>query len=323
MKCKTLVALLISVALFYPLVTWAQEATVSGKIMDEEGAVLPGANVLIQLTNIGAATDINGEFEFTVPASAVRGQEVTLEARFIGYRTKTQKLTLTPGSHSVDFQLAIDVLDMDAIIVTGVVEETPKAKMAFSVGRVNKEALQQVPAASPETALYGKVAGVRVVKGTGQPGNDAQILLRAPTSINASGRSQEPLFVVDGVIIDPSISGSPLNDIPGEEIESIEIVKGAAGASLYGSRAANGVVHITTSRGNKLGLNQTRVRIRNEFGFNQLAHKIDLSMHHEFKVATSSFTDANGVQVTPGDFLDNDGNFYDPRSPVGGRALDS
>lgn len=311
MRCKTLVALFISVALFNPLVSWAQdEAVISGQITDEAGEPLPGANVLIQMTNLGAATDINGEYEFTVPASAVRGQEVTMEARFIGYRTKTNKLALTPGSHSMDFQLAVDVLDMDAIIVTGVVEETPKAKMAFSVGRVSQEQLQQVPAASPETALYGKVAGVKIVKGTGQPGNDAQLLLRAPTSINASGRSQEPLYIVDGVIIDPSISGSPLTDIPGEEIESIEVVKGAAGASLYGSRAANGVVRISTSRGSKLAVNQTRVRIRNEFGFNQLAKKIELATHHGFKLNAD------------GDFVDADGNIYDPRDQVGGRQLD-
>ncbi|MFQ5675290.1 MAG: carboxypeptidase-like regulatory domain-containing protein, partial [bacterium] len=248
--------------LLIPAALLAQsEAVVSGKITDEAGEALPGANVLVQLTNIGAATDINGEFEFTVPASHVRGQEVTLEARFIGYRTMTQKLTLTPGSHTIDFALKVDVLDMDAIVVTGVVEETPKTKLAFTLGRVNKEVLEKVPTVSMETALRGKVAGVKIVAGSGEPGRDASVLLRAATSINAAGRSQDPLYIIDGVIIDPSISGSPLSDINSDEIETIEVVKGAAGASLYGSRAANGVVNITTSRGKGLAVNQTRIRI--------------------------------------------------------------
>ncbi|MCG8603436.1 SusC/RagA family TonB-linked outer membrane protein, partial [bacterium] len=281
----------------------------SGKVTDEAGEALPGANVLIQLTNLGASTDIDGNYSFTVPANFVRGQEVTMEARFIGYHTRTEKVVLSPGTMTQDFALGVDVLDMDAIIVTGVVEETPKTKLAFTVGRVSKEQLSQVPATSPEQALYGKVAGVKVVKGTGQPGDDATVQLRAPTSINAAGRSQEPLYIVDGVIIDPSITGSPLTDIPGEEIESIEVVKGAAGASLYGSRAANGVVRITTSRGNNLALNQTRIRIRNEFGYNQIAKTLDLKMHHNHKVNAS------------GDFVDADGNVLDPRAD-GVRVLD-
>ncbi|TDI97143.1 MAG: hypothetical protein E2O76_10630, partial [Caldithrix sp.] len=157
MRCKILLAFFVCVALLNPLTALAQDDTViSGKITDEAGEVLPGANVLIQLTNLGAATDINGEYKFTVPASAVKGQEVKLEARFIGYRTKVQKLTLTPGSHTVDMALRVDILDMDAIIVTGVVEETPRTKLAFSVGRVSRAQLEQVPTSSAQTALRGK-----------------------------------------------------------------------------------------------------------------------------------------------------------------------
>ncbi|MFQ5639082.1 MAG: SusC/RagA family TonB-linked outer membrane protein [bacterium] len=298
-----------------PCASWAQEAVISGKITDEAGESLPGANVLIQLTQLGAATDINGEYKFTVPASAVRGQQVSLEARFIGYRTKVEKITLTPGSHSMNFSLAVDALQMDAIIVTGVVDETPRAKLAFSVGRVSQEALERVPARSVEASLRGKIAGVRIVRGSGEPGTDASVLLRAPTSINANGRSQDPLYIVDGVIIDPSVAGSPLSDINAEDIESIEVVKGAAGASLYGSRAANGVVNITTSRGRGLALNQTRIRIRNEFGFNDNIKDYPLNRSHWFRIheGTDDYTDANGVRVTPGDFIDGQGNFIDPR----------
>ena len=91
------------------------------------------------------------------------------------------------------------------------------------------------------------------MQGGGQPGDSPSILLRGPTSINASGRSQDPLYIIDGVVIDPSVSGSPLSDIPGDDIESIEVVKGAAGASMYGARAANGVIQIRTKRGMAYG----------------------------------------------------------------------
>ena len=194
-------------------------------------------------------------------------------------------------------------------MVTGLVDATPKTKLAFSIGRVSEQQLEQVPSASVESALRGKVVGVKVVLGSGEPGTSASLQLRAPTSINASGRSQDPLYIIDGVIIDPSISGSPLSDISSVDIVSIEVVKGAAGASLYGSRAANGVVNIKTNRGKGLALNQTRIRIRNEFGFNGLQRKIGLSKSHYFRIHEGAdITDANEIKVTAGDFID-------PRQP--------
>ncbi|MDZ7362786.1 MAG: SusC/RagA family TonB-linked outer membrane protein [candidate division KSB1 bacterium] len=314
MMGKTL-RFLAGIALF-PVLVLAQDATITGKVTDAAGNPLPGANVILELTNLGAATDANGNYHFTVPAKAVKGQKVRLTARFVGYRSRSEDFNLQAGAISKDFALPQDVLDLDAIIVTGVLEETPKTKMAFSVSHVSDEALKQVPASSPEAALYGKVPGVRIVRGTGQPGTAASIQLRAPTSINTSGRSADPLYIVDGVVIDPSVSGSPLTDIPADDIENIEVVKGASGASVYGSRAANGVVRITTKRGNKLGLDQTKITVRNEFGKSSLENKIKLNQHHNYKIATTSYTDSRGVAVTPGDFVDANGNWLDPRLPT-------
>lgn len=301
-------AVLLSATLLF-----GQDATISGKITDEEGEGLVGANVFIESTNLGAATDENGSYRFVVSSKWVRGQEVRLTARFIGYRQKTELVTLSAGTITQDFALTEDVLHMDAIVVTGVIDETPKTKLAFSVASIDAEALEHAPAGSPESALRGKVAGAKVIRGSGQPGSSASVQLRAATSINASGRSQDPLYIVDGVIIDPSISGSPLADIPTEDIESMEVVKGAAGASLYGSRAANGVVVINTKRGDKLGVGQTKITFRNEFGFNDLERQINVNLHHHLKVANSSYTDAYGRNVTPGDFIDADNNWVDPR----------
>lgn len=301
-------------ALLAASVVSAQDATITGRVADDAGEPLVGANVFIEATNLGSATDENGNYRFVVPASRVNGQEVRLTARFIGYRHKTQRVVLNPGTITQDFVLAEDVLKMDAIIVTGVVDETPKEKLAFTVGSLDEEQLQRAPASNPADALRGKIAGVKVVSTSGQPGSSPSVQLRAPTSINASGRSQDPLYIIDGVIIDPSITGSPLGDIPAEDIVSMEVVKGAAGASLYGSRASNGVIVIKTNRGGNLGLNQTRIRFRNEFGANNIERDIGISQYHPYVVATSSYTDARGRQVTPGDYIDANGNWIDPRS---------
>ncbi|SVD22341.1 uncharacterized protein METZ01_LOCUS375195, partial [marine metagenome] len=123
----------------------------------------------------------------------------------------------------------------------------------------------------------------------------------------------DPLYIVDGVLVDPSVSGSPLSDINADDIVSIDVVKGAAGASLYGSRAANGVVNITTNRGKGLARNVTNVKVRSEYGFNELRKDYPLRKSHYYRVAESSYTDANGVKVDSGDFIDRDGNFVDPR----------
>lgn len=316
---RVLSILLPGAVLLFASLAFAQQAILTGKISDERGDPLVGANVFIESTNLGSATNESGVYRFVVPASHVHGQEIRVTARFIGYRHKTERLRLNPGTITQDFVLAEDVLNMDAIVVTGVIDETPKTKLAFSVATIEADELEHAPPTSPESFLRGRVAGVRVIRGSGQPGTAASVQLRAPTSINASGRSQDPLYIVDGVIIDPSVSGSPLADIPTEDIESMEVVKGAAGASLYGSRAANGVVVIKTRRGNNLGVGQTKITVRNEFGFDDLERKLSLSKHHHFKVANSSYTDAFGRNVTPGDFIDEQGNWVDPR--LGGRRV--
>ncbi|MFQ5753824.1 MAG: carboxypeptidase-like regulatory domain-containing protein, partial [bacterium] len=240
MKSKYLIFILVFCLIFTPYLLWSQQGiTISGKVFDDEGAPLPGANVLIQLTNLGAATDINGNYSFEVPGKAVKGQQVKLEARFIGYRTIVNKIVLTSGTDiKQDFTLAKDVLDMDAIVVTGVMEETPKTKLAFTVSHVSEEQLQMAPSVNPISSLKGKVAGVKVTQGRGTPGTGVSINLRAATSLE---KTSSPLIVVDGTIL-----GANQADLDALDIESIEVVKGAAAASIWGARAANGIIQIKT-----------------------------------------------------------------------------
>ena len=146
--------------------------------------------------------------------------------------------------------------------MTGTVGEgTERSKVPFAISRLTAEDIP-VPALDPIQALEGKVSGLRIASSTGRPGSTPEVLMRGPTSINAQGRSQSPLYVVDGVVL---TIGS-LDELGGLDIESVEVVKGAAGASIYGATAANGVIVIKTKRGaNQDGIKfNTRTELRRE-----------------------------------------------------------
>lgn len=241
----------------------AQSATFRGKVTSEKsGEPIVGAAVGIGELQLSVLTNSQGQYVLTVPASRVNGQSVTLSARAIGFKSVARVVSaLTAGERTVDFPLGADINKLEEIIVTGVLEGTERAKVPFSVGRLTTEDLP-VPALDPIRALAGKVAGLRIGATTGRPGSSPEIMLRGPTSINATGRSQEPLIVVDGVIMHV---GS-VQELGGLDIESVEVVKGAAGASLYGTQAANGVITITTKRGSK-GQDGVKFNARTEWGF--------------------------------------------------------
>jgi TonB-linked SusC/RagA family outer membrane protein len=268
-----------ALALFSSPLHAQQSAAVQGKVTDARtGEALPGANVFIRELNVGSASDRDGNYTFLVPPANVRGQEVTLVVKFVGYKQKTQKITLNPGVITVNVELQEDILGLEEVVVTGTIGGTFKEKLPFSVDRLTTTDLQHVPANTPESAIRGKIAGVKIVQGSGQPGTAPAVQMRGATSINTTGRSGGPMYIVDGVIL-----GASSVDLDALNIESIEVVKGAAASSIYGSRAAAGVVQITTNRGAYLPDGETRVTLRNEFGRNQLAKKIPLSKAHHFK----------------------------------------
>jgi TonB-linked SusC/RagA family outer membrane protein len=286
---------LLVVALLIPASLVGQEsAAITGKVTDARtGQALPGANVYVNELTVGSATDRDGMYTFLVSPTNVRGQEVTIVVRFVGYRQRAEKLTLTPGTHTRDFTLQEDVLGLEEVIVTGTIGGTFKEKLPFTVDRVTKNELEHVPAKTAETAIRGKVAGVKIVQGSGQPGTAAAVQMRGVTSINASARASGPLYIIDGVVL----AGSTV-DFDALNIESIEVVKGAAAASIYGARAAAGVVQITTSRGAYLPDGETRVTFRNEYGQNELANKISLSKAHHYRVdANGDWVNASGQPV--------------------------
>lgn len=296
----TAIGVVLVLGLLFPAAIYAQEATISGTITSATtGDVLPGANILIRGTTVGTATNIDGRYTISVPTAMI-DQEINLVATFVGYRASTQSVVATPGTHTVNFEMIDDVLGLEEIVVTGVVGATHKERLPFTVDIVSRSALEQVPYVSADQALRGKVAGVTITKGSGQPGAVSSIRLRGATSITGTA---EPLYIVDGVVL-----GASLVDFDGLDIESIEVVKGAAAASMYGARAANGVIHIRTRRGAELGRDQTTVTFRSEFGVNQLPRRIGQSWSHFYKVDDP---------LNPTTYIDADGNPIWKYEPLG------
>jgi TonB-linked SusC/RagA family outer membrane protein len=274
-------------------------AVITGKVTSERGDALGGATVVVVGTSYGASSGPTGTYSITVPAEVARGQTVTLTARFLGYRPMSRQVTLNPGTQEQNFALATDPLRLEELVVTGVSEATSTRKLTFSVGKVTEAQLQEVPGTSAVQALQGKVAGVRIQNATGEPGAAPTIRLRGATSI--SGNSN-PLLIVDGVITRATIA-----DIAGEDIERIEVVKGAAGSSLYGSDAANGVIQIFTKRGRNLADGKLQVTARIEGGASFLPKSIPNANAHAFVIDDNGdyVRNASGSRVSKPDGIAN------------------
>ncbi len=266
-------------------VAQAQNATIQGKVTSDQGRPLEGANVFITELGLSIGTNAAGNFTIVVPGARVRGQTVMLRARAIGQRPDAKSIVLRPGAITQNFVLTADLNRLSEVVVTGVTGATEQTKTPFAISRVTADQMPVV-GLNVLTQLQGKVAGAQIVSASGRPGSSPSVILRAPTSINASGRSQEPLYVVDGIIIN---GGLP--DLNPEDIESVEVVKGAAAASLYGARAGNGVIQITTKTGKSTTQNSIRFGFRSEVGTGDLERRIAIAQRHGL------FVDETGTRM--------------------------
>lgn len=296
---RRLIAVLVASALA-PVTLMAQEAaTVTGRVTNAQGQPEAAVLVRIESLNVGASTGADGNYRLVIPSTRIRaGQTATVTASRTGLSPVSRTVTLSPGATlQQNFQMATSVLLLEDVVVTGTAGAVEARKVPFAVGQVTAEDIQ-VPPTSAASAIQGKVAGAMVVSGSGRPGSAPSILLRGPKSISATGRNQEPLYIVDGVIL-----GATVADIDALDIEKIEVLKGAAAASLYGSRAANGVIQITTRRGNRVADDQVRYTFRSEAGRSTLPQtpELLLTRSHEFALtADGKFMTNAGV---PCDFL--------------------
>ena len=296
-RVSALAATAVSAWLFIGAAPLLAQGAVSGTVTDAESlAPVAGAQVFVAGTTVGTLSGPEGTYRL----EGVPNGQQTVTVRLIGYRELSQTVTVQSGQvATADFSIEQTALRIQDIVVTGVVGETPQVKLPFTVERLSAQDFP-VPAADVSSLLTAKVAGVSVVSGSGQPGQPSDVLLRGPTSINSSGRSLAPLIVIDGVIQSESAT---LSDIGALDIEHMEIVKGAAAASLYGSRAQNGVIEITTKRGTGLQTNSLDILARGEYGIGQLVGDVGLTRSHPYlmNAAGTKFIDSDGNEV---DFTD-------------------
>lgn len=250
----------------------AQEKTITGTVFDKAGETVIGASILVKGTVNGIITDVDGGFTLNnVPDDAI------LQISFVGY--KPQNVAVKGQSHlKIILEEDTEVLDEVVVIGYGSVR---KSSLTGAVAKMDKKGIQDRPLARPETALQGQLAGVTVRTTNGEPGADMQIRVRGAASVNANS---DPLYVVDGV---------PLNTLSGinpADIASIEVLKDAASSAIYGSRGSNGVVIVTTQKGN---VGKPKVSFNASVGFQTLEKKIDLLSAAEWMEFRTKWNDAN------------------------------
>ena len=241
--------------LLMPMMLWAQaKVTVTGTVTSDAEGVLIGASVVSGPTS-GVSTDIGGRYEITVAAGT------TLTYSYLGYQK--QEWVVPTGVQKVEHNVTLtpdDIIDEVVVVAYGT---RKKGTIAGSVATVKADKLEAVPAAGFDQALQGQSPGLMVLSNSGEPSKAATFQIRGTNSIN-SGTS--PLFILDGV----PISSSDFNTISPSDIESVSVLKDASSSSIYGARAANGVVVITTKRGT--AMDAAKVTFRTQVGFSQLAH---------------------------------------------------
>ena len=249
----------------------AQNLTVSGSVTDAEGFPMEGAAVVVKGTSSGTTTNPEGRFELSVPRDAV------LVASYIGYISQEMKVG---GEHTINFVLLEDSAYLDDVIIVAY-GTMSKSDFTGSASQVSGDRIAQSSAESVDKGMIGKISGVRVASSTGDPGSAGSVQIRGVSSISAG---TSPLYVVDGVVISSSTEGDLnvgyksmgiLNTLNPDDVESVTVLKDAAAASLYGSRAANGVILITTKRGRQ---GKTTVTYSGEAGFSNMAVSRALKM---------------------------------------------
>ncbi len=250
-----------------------QAATITGQVTAQQGAPLDLATVFITEMNIAVTSDAEGRYSINIPAERVRGQGVILRVRRIGFIAQERPVVVSAGSQSHDFEMQQDINRLSEIVVTGVSAGTEARKVPFAVTSLSADEMP-VAASNALTQLQAKVPGAHIVMPSGRPGQAPSIVIRGPKSLNADGRDQGPLIIVDGVILDGGTQ-----DLNPQDIESVEVVKGAAGSSIYGSRAGSGVIAITTKSGRNAAPG-IRFNVRNESGFTDIQGRYPYSERH-------------------------------------------
>ena len=299
---------------------WAQNVNVTGKVSDNTGEPLMGVYVLVQGTSRGVSTDLDGNYAISAPADG------TLLYSFMGFEDVVEAIN---SRSIIDVTMNVSSVALEELVVTALGIKKDRKALGFSVTEVGAEELLKNKQTNVINSLAGKVAGVNVTQSGGSAGSGSTIIIRGGNSAS-EGRDNQPLFVVDGIIYDNStvIGGNSgtdgmtktastfsnrVMDINPEDIESMSVLKGAAAAALYGSRAADGVIVITTKKGANDGT--VRVNVGSKYSYswaNSLPELQDVYGRGYYNQAGvfSDYTYNSWGQKITGTAYDNVGTFF-------------
>ncbi|MEX2089720.1 MAG: carboxypeptidase-like regulatory domain-containing protein, partial [Bacteroidota bacterium] len=255
--------------------------TITGTVTDAKtGEALVGANVTLRGTSAGASADRDGKY--TILATLSPGPYRVAHS-FVGYKTKVVDVQLGQGAMVEVGKVSLeeDLLQIQEVVVTGTGSATEKDRLGNAVATLAGSRVADAYAPTLDAALVGKIAGAQVQQNSGTPGGGVSVRLRGTSTISASA---EPLYIIDGVIVDNSSNelvnlggyvGNRVADLNPNDVERIEVVKGAAAAALYGSRANNGVIQIFTKRGQ---LGTPRIMYRTQAGMGEIRKTYEVNM---------------------------------------------
>jgi TonB-dependent starch-binding outer membrane protein SusC len=263
----------------------AQQYTVSGKVTDAgTGESMAGVSVIVKGTSVGTVSDTNGDYSIAVPKDPA-----VLQFSFIGYLTKD--VNVSSSNTKIDMVMQEDIANLEEVVITGLATSVKRSNLANSVASVSSVELAQITNQQTlDAALYGKIKGANITSNSGAPGGGMSFRLRGLTSI--AGNNQ-PLIIMDGVYLDNSSISPGLNtvseaaaggsqsnqdnpsnrlaDINPEDIENVEVLKGASAAAIYGSRASGGVIIITTKKGKE---GRTEVNLSQTIGVSRMLNPL-------------------------------------------------
>lgn len=262
--------LLLQFCLFsFAAITWAQD-NISGVVTDEFGQPLPGSTVQIKGTNNGTTTDFDGNYSISANSTNI------LVVSYLGYSTLEVPIN---GQTTINVQLKEDATQLDDVVVVGYGTQR-RSDITGSISSVKSDDFNQGVVTNPGELLQGKMAGVNITSNSGEPGASQNVIIRGVGSLRSG---TQPLYVVDGFLLDNSATGfasNPLNFLNPSDIATIDVLKDASATAVYGSRASNGVVVITTKRG-KVG--KTEMSLSLSTAASSMSNKIDVFNADEFR----------------------------------------
>ncbi|HEX9827100.1 MAG TPA: SusC/RagA family TonB-linked outer membrane protein [Flavobacteriaceae bacterium] len=278
--------------------------TLKGNVTDNLGDSTPGVTVQIKNTSLGAITDFDGNYDLKANLEA---GNYTLIFRSLGLTTQEVKVSLGSQTEVVnDIAMTMDILGLDQIVITGAGALTAKKQLGNTISSIKGLEIAESGSVDITGGLSGKLAGIQVNQNSGDPAGGISVRLRSASTVNGSS---DPLYIIDGVIVNnnstdvlgtTSVVQNRLSDISPQDIDRIEVIKGAAAAAIYGSRASNGVVQIFTKKGQS---GKPVITLSTSVNFNSLRKKRDFNQE-PFDWALTDITNLDKVAATRYDYQD-------------------